>query len=157
MPDVSENPASQNSVSAIHLTRCEPDTPGIGAYYWAFSGLDVTVVAENLEAYIMRYLPEISLEKGYVCAQPHRRLLMVRDVTTGDDFFNGVGLMAPYSFRQFDQAKQEDRVSPHVYLHRNNTTVQVTVAPKDGAPDLADLGLGFTFTQDPLFQDLINP
>lgn len=141
----------------ITLTRCEPDTPGIGAYYWAFSGEDVTAVAENLETYCAQNLPEISVDEGYVFAQPHRHLLMVRDLTTGDDFFNGIGLMAPYSFRQYDRAKQEDRVSPHVFLRRGGTTVQITVAPSAGAPELADLGVGFTFTQDPLFQELINP
>lgn len=48
-----------------------------------------------LEEMLERWVPDMDLSRGVLFAMPTRHILLVRDVTTGEDLLEGLGRMAP--------------------------------------------------------------
>lgn len=141
----------QASGNQLFVERVEPDTTGIGAYYWAITGENVSSAAKDVESFVKKNIPDLDSSRGIIWTQPHQRLLMVRDVTKGDHLFNGIGIMAPFSARQYD--RKPDPVSAQVFLRRDGKDIPVTEPTAKGK---GLLNLSFVIRQGGPLADLLG-
>lgn len=99
--------------SDLHVKELSPSE---GEMVWAFQGSSPYVGSAPifLEELVQRFLPEVDISVGLLFTMPSNSQMLVRDVTSGKELFQTIGLLATASADEF--FKTRSKLSPRLHL-----------------------------------------
>ncbi|MCI1255315.1 MULTISPECIES: hypothetical protein [Corynebacterium] len=105
----------------VDVNEIHGDDPGANFWVVESSSFFLASAVLFLEDLLPRWIPDLDTSDGVMVAVPHRHLLLLRAVTTGNDLLTGINTVSSVAVVQFTESPGP--VTPKLHLFRDGAEV----------------------------------
>lgn len=106
----------------VEVNEIHGDDPSANFWVIESGSFFLASAALFLDDLLPRWIPGLDTSDGLMIAVPHRHLILLRTVTTGDDLLAGINTLTSVAVAQFTESPGP--VSPRVHLMREGEEVR---------------------------------